>query len=895
MLPISNYKSEIITAVQSHAFTIVTAETGSGKSTQIPQYLADYYQQVIVTEPRIMAAKTLAKRVSEEMGVELGKEVGYKTGYDKCSSPNSKILFCTDGLQLIRTILSSDTKQENVLIIDEAHEWNLNIETLIAWCKFMKENWNTKVVVMSATMDTAALANYFGEDVAILSVPGQNYDVSVEEKSEGYLISTILEKISEGKNILVFVAGKKEIYGVMEHLNNVNAVVLPLHGEMDWDEQKKCFERYDCPKVIVATNVAQTSLTIPDIDVVIDTGKAKISIAEDGIQGLFLKDISKADILQRKGRAGRTKNGEYILCSYTKIEWREDYTLPEIQRSILDRVVLQLASIGLDAERLSFFHQPNISEIQNAKKELRNLGAFDENNEVTEIGYKMVKMPVSVQLARMIIEAEKHGVTESVITIAAIIEMGGLLSKEGNYRQFTNENTSDLLAELDVWKEINQMDWIDFEGLGIKKKNFFKIKEHIQKLHEALDGVVDMTDADDREAILKSCLSGLVSHIYISSSTWGSRIEFEGIEECSLKLDKKSCVGVYTSGVIVVGKPKKIEFQDRYGLRMSMTLVSFASKIDADTLLEISPNSVQKETNLSYSAGDDAVVVLTRLFFAGHNIKDEIHIEKNHPDYNRLKEEYEEKQRLIRRQNEEYMGIGYNTHRYEEYRQSTILFNQKEYDVHYWGSSTGRKPCICIGDEELYSSKEDVQLFLDDGRKVYFMYNGITQIYIRESIESLKSAVEYDRIQSIRKQKKYLYSNINVATIEAALKNQSKLGKMVLTTKNGGYSNEPILAYVCLLKRGSAVSFEIVNDEETANLNTDEAIKYLFRQEVETKYSDGKFSHQKGKKKKILTDEEKKVKEEFYSLVRECMSDVSIKNASEYLVLLEEYYQELMH
>ncbi len=510
----------------------------------------------------------------------------------------------------------------------------------------------------------------------------------------------------------------------------------------------------------------------------------------------------------------------------------------------------------------------------------------------------MVKMPVSVQLARMIIEAEKHGVTESVITIAAIIEMGGLLSKEGNYRQFTNESTSDLLAELDVWNKINQMDWIDFEGLGIKKKNFFKIKEHIQKLHEALDGVVDMTDADDREAILKSCLSGLVSHIYISSSTWGGRIEFEGIEECSLKLDRKSCVGVYTSGAIVVGKPKKIEFEDRYGFRTSMTLVSFASKIDADTLLEISPNSIRKETSLSYSVGDDAVVVLTRLFFAGHNIKDEIHIEKNHPDYNRLKAEYEEQRRLIREQNEEYLRIGYNTQRYEEYRQSTILFNQKEYDVYYWGSSTGRKPCIFISDEELYNSKGDVQLFLDNGRKVYFLYNGITQThisYIRESIESLKSAVEYDRIQSIRKQKKYQYSNINVATIEAALENQSKLGETVLTTKNGGYSNEPILAHVCLLKRGSTVSLEIVDDEETANLNTDEAIKYLFRQEVETKYSDGKFSHQKGKKKKILTDEEKKVKEEFYSLVRECMSDVSIENANEYLVLLEEYYQELMH
>lgn len=145
MLPISKYKNEIIETVRNHAFTIVSAETGSGKSTQIPQYLANYYSQIVVTEPRIMAAKTLAKRVSEEMKVTLGQEVGYRTAYDKCSSKDSKILYCTDGLQLIRTILSEDNEKEDVLIIDEVHEWNLNIETLIAWCKFMRENGTQKL------------------------------------------------------------------------------------------------------------------------------------------------------------------------------------------------------------------------------------------------------------------------------------------------------------------------------------------------------------------------------------------------------------------------------------------------------------------------------------------------------------------------------------------------------------------------------------------------------------------------------------------------------------------------------------------------------------------------------------------------------------------------------
>lgn len=209
MLPIASYRKEIIEAVNNHSFTIISAETGSGKSTQIPQYLADYYNQIVVTEPRVMAAKTLAKRVAEEMSVTLGEEVGYRTAYDKCSTSTSKILYCTDGLQLIRTLFSKDNESENVLIIDEAHEWNLNIETLVAWCKFMHGKWNTKVVVMSATLDSARLADFFGEDTAVLSVPGTLYDVVVEERDKYELIDTIKENIMYGKNILVFVAGKK--------------------------------------------------------------------------------------------------------------------------------------------------------------------------------------------------------------------------------------------------------------------------------------------------------------------------------------------------------------------------------------------------------------------------------------------------------------------------------------------------------------------------------------------------------------------------------------------------------------------------------------------------------------------------------------------------------------
>ena len=370
-LPVENYKEAIIETVRNHDFTLISAETGSGKSTQIPQYLSECYSQVIITEPRVMAAKTLAKRVAEEMEVTLGEKVGYRTAYDKCVSVDSKIVYCTDGLQLIRTIFNEDSKAERVLIIDEVHEWNINIETLVAWCKFMQKKWNTKVVLMSATMDCTDLAEFFGKDCATLNINGTLYDVEVEERPKDSLIQTVKENIGKGKNILVFVPGKKEIDEVIERLCMEDATVLPLHGELDWEEQKKCFAQYSNPKVIVATNVAQTSITIPDIDVVVDSGNAKLSIAVSGIQGLFLKAISQADIAQRKGRAGRTKEGKYFLCSDEPIESREKYTVPEIQRSILDRVVLQIAAAGLDAEELQFYHQPEKESILSAKKETK--------------------------------------------------------------------------------------------------------------------------------------------------------------------------------------------------------------------------------------------------------------------------------------------------------------------------------------------------------------------------------------------------------------------------------------------------------------------------------------------------------------------------------------------
>lgn len=888
-LPIDQYKDAIVNAIEKNDFLIVVGRTGCGKTTRIPQFLANKFAQVIVTEPRILTAKTASHRVAEEMGVTVGKEIGYKTGYDKCFSADSKILFCTDGLQLVRTITMADGTKENVLIIDEIHLWNRNMEALVAWCKFMRNKWNTKVVIMSATMDAEKLKSYLGSKTEIINVPGRLYEVAVEHRPAYMLVPTVLEYVKENRDTIVFVSGKKEMESLIEDIKaeNCNAVILPLHGDLEWEDQKKCYLRYNVPKVIVATNIAQDGVTIPGISV-IDTGKAKISNAESGVEELVEIEISKADSKQREGRAGRTEGGRYTLCSDYPYEDREEYTVPEIQRSILDRIVLQLAAAGLDAEELEFYHQPDSDAIRLAKKKLIALGATDSDNNVTELGAKMVKMPVSVELARMIVEAEKYGVTEQVMTIAAIIEFGGLLRKGKkyswvDYSNFTHEHGSDLLAELDVWNRLSEMGYIDFNEVGISKKNFLRIKEHIKKLKNALDNLVDIQNNDDREAIVKSCIAGMATNIFVSDG-YGRFVGEDGVVR---QLDRNSCVhSTYLEPLhCVVGTPKSFPVKGRWGFTEQMNLVTFATKISKSTLQKlVAPSKISVKIENHYDAENDAVMVCKTRSYLDLELNTDFELDYNHPEYATLKAEYEAEQEWLR-------SLRASSSSYErrivDTRQQTVVVDGKEFEVSYCYN----KPYIYVDDKTLFTT--DVKIVtLDNGTRVMLRNSNI---YRREeeSMAGLRNAVENQRLTAIRDCKKRTYARIQVNTLWDVLNYADDIGTIELTMNNGGYGNEPILAYGCVTLKKKTVSFELLDDEEKATANTREALQYLFMKEVEKRYPIGSFSAQTGKKKKILTPKENEVKMEFDSLVRELLSGLTVGNAEENLEFLEEYFQEI--
>ncbi|HSI20303.1 MAG TPA: helicase-related protein [Verrucomicrobiae bacterium] len=535
-LPIADYRQQILDSVDANQVTILTAETGAGKSTQVPQYLAEHgYKKVIVTQPRILAARNLSLRVREEWVERHGHKerhhVGYRTAHERDDTDENVILYCTDGLQLVREVAGEGAGDHQVLVLDEIHEWNQNMEVLIAWSKKRcQEDASFKVVVMSATIDAVSLAGYYNAPAPI-TVPGRSHPITMGRADD------LLEEVERhlllgGRNILVFLPGKSEIESIADRLaalaGSKDVPVLPLHSQLEAAEQQLAFASYPNGKVVLSTNIAQTSVTIDDIDTVIDSGLERRIEIHHGIEGLFIAQVSRADCLQRAGRAGRTKAGEYILAALDRmpcafLEERPAYAIPEILRTHLDRLVLRLASVGIDIEELEFFHTPGIEAIQQAKQTLVTLGAMTVAGEVTEIGHKMERFPVESRYARMLVEVEDlpAAMKLKLAVIIAIQEVGGIIrggTKYLGWLQYATHNKSDLLAHYDVYLALPQIDPEQYEDLGIVAKSVTKAAEVIERLAEDLGlPLTELYPIDKGEdALLMRCIvAGQIDQVWV--------------------------------------------------------------------------------------------------------------------------------------------------------------------------------------------------------------------------------------------------------------------------------------------------------------------------------------------------------------------------------------------
>ncbi|MCP4216427.1 MAG: hypothetical protein GY765_17385, partial [bacterium] len=310
-LPIYNQQSFIEETIRKNPITILTAETGAGKSTRVPLWLWRKGKRVHVTQPRRIAARSLADYLARLTRTHLGEEIGFQTGFESKQSKKTGLLYLTDGVQMIREI--NGRRSYDVLVVDEVHEWNLNQEVLVGLIKKnlvrgVYKKTNKRVVIMSATLQADRLSRFLGK-APVISVEGRGFPVSMHHNDPRFLLPDTAAMVELGKNVLVFQPGKKEIRDFSDELERmlegekVKAKILPLHAELSLKAQADVFKHYKIPKVIVATDIAQTSLTIDDIDGVVDTGIKKELRVVKGIAGLYPTEISEAACMRRAGRA----------------------------------------------------------------------------------------------------------------------------------------------------------------------------------------------------------------------------------------------------------------------------------------------------------------------------------------------------------------------------------------------------------------------------------------------------------------------------------------------------------------------------------------------------------------------------------------------------------------
>lgn len=614
--PVSAFKEAILKMVEENQVSIISAETGAGKSTQVPQYLLEAgYEKVIVTVPSRTAAASLCDRVAFELNSDVGDLVGFQTGYEKAFSENTRILYTTEGLELMKELHQRNNYDNLVLILDELQEWSINVETLVAWIyKRINIGWNIKVVLMSATMDVTGISEFFGK-IPVLTIPGHLFEITEYERGSKDFTNSIYELASQNHNVLAFVPGKREIDQTIAELQamKLDAVLLRLHGDLPLGEQQVVFREAEKTKVIIATNIAQTSITIPDIDAVVDSGLERHMENVDGLDTLTIGQISRSDHIQRKGRAGRTKPGIYIWCSDASLHELKPYPTPDIFTGSIHQIILKLASIGLDASEVKFFHQPPIEKILATQKTLRTLGAFDCDNKITECGKVMAQLPISVRYARMIVEAQKRDVLSDVVTIASLAEFGGIKTSNVSYASFSREMKSDLLAELDCFYAVKSKliagDPNPFEG--VIERNYYRANELRVKIADILFNIYgEVSTSGNRAEIRKACAAGLVEFLYVRQTNgWYANPN----DSFKRKLNLYSAT---LPSKFLLGLPKNISlaYKGNSGNQM-LYLISYAVMADIPLLEDVAPHLIHTEVKNEFRYDTNEYLIRTVTLF----------------------------------------------------------------------------------------------------------------------------------------------------------------------------------------------------------------------------------------------------------------------------------------
>ncbi|WP_238009809.1 ATP-dependent RNA helicase HrpA [Dactylosporangium sp. AC04546] len=554
-LPVSQRKDDILAAIRDHQVVIVAGETGSGKTTQLPKICLELGRgvtgQIGHTQPRRIAARTVAERVAEELGSELGQTVGFKVRFSDQSSDRTMVKVMTDGILLAEMQQDRLLRQYDTLIIDEAHERSLNIDFILGYLKqLLPRRPDLKVVITSATIDPERFSRHFG-DAPIVEVSGRTYPVEVryrpiESADEGEdevdqfdaICNAVLELQAEGSgDVLVFLSGEREIRDTADALARLdlpNTEILPLFARLSFAEQHRVFQSHTGRRIVLATNVAETSLTVPGIKYVIDPGTARISRYSHRlkVQRLPIEPVSQASANQRKGRCGRTSDGICIrLYSEEDFLGRPEFTDPEILRTNLASVILQMISLGLgDLGAFPFIDPPDRRNVTAGVQLLEELGALEGAQKLTPLGRRLSQLPVDPRLARMVLEAERNGCVREVMVITAALSIQDPRERPADkqaqaqqlHARFADKD-SDFVGYLNLWNYLQEKQQ-ELSSNQFRKLcraeflNYLRVREW-QDIYSQLRSVLrtmDVTPNEEPAAPLQihvSLLSGLLSHV----------------------------------------------------------------------------------------------------------------------------------------------------------------------------------------------------------------------------------------------------------------------------------------------------------------------------------------------------------------------------------------------
>ncbi|MAP63365.1 MAG: ATP-dependent RNA helicase HrpA [Microbacterium sp.] len=581
-LPVSAARDEIAAAIRDHQVVIVAGATGSGKTTQLPKICLELGRSAIAhTQPRRIAARSIAERVSEELQVPLGSTVGYKVRFTDAVSDQTRITLMTDGILLNEIHRDRMLRRYDTIIVDEAHERSLNVDFLLGYlARILPRRPDLKVVITSATIDPESFAKHFadqeGTPAPIIEVSGRTYPVEVRyrppiEAADSDDIDSLTRALREldrepAGDVLVFLPGEAEIRDAMDAVRGMYAKdaapteVLPLFGRLSAAEQHRVFDRSRVAgvrrRVILATNVAETSLTVPGIRYVIDTGTARISRYSNRskIQRLPIEPVSQASAQQRAGRAGRTAPGIAVrLYAEDDFATRPEFTEPEILRTSLASVVLQMLSLGFgDVGDFPFLTPPDSRGVKAAFDLLVELGAVrtaprgEGGARLTEIGTRLARLPIDPRLARMLVEAERTDVLGQVLPIVAGMSIQDVRerpeadrAKADSFHARFTDPTSDFLTLLNLWQYLQEKQ-SELGSSAFRRMcraeflNYVRVREWMD-VHRQLRSLMGLRRSSapvdeagaDPDAIHRAILAGLLSHLGILD-TRGQNREAKG-------------------------------------------------------------------------------------------------------------------------------------------------------------------------------------------------------------------------------------------------------------------------------------------------------------------------------------------------------------------------------